>query len=104
MENEILIQILDELKSVNGRLNNLEQGQAKLEAEVAEVKNTVEEASHRIVLMEQTNKLEHGALFDQGVVLDRRTKDIKASVDKIQDKQDLSFPKMHRVVCNKPIW
>lgn len=38
MENEILGQILGELKTMNGRLDGLEAGQAKLESEVTYIR------------------------------------------------------------------
>ena len=92
-------QRLDKLETsaseTNQRLNKLETNASetnqrldKLETDVAEIKIQAIETKERIIVMEYDNKRNFGALYDGYVLLDRRTKDIQSSVDKLKDKQE----------------
>ena len=106
MENEILQKILTKLDTMETQILETQQEMAKtqqamlkaqtetnqrldkLETDVAEVKKTVEETSHRVILMEQDNKLEFGGLHDHYVSLDKKTDKMQSSIDKLHEKQD----------------
>ena len=105
MENEILHQILDELKGVNQRLDSLEhgqtkleqsvakleQGQAKLEQSVAKLENDVssikEDVSSirgSVVIMENEYGMKIGALYDGYI---NSQKDIKR-IEPLEERVD----------------
>ena len=95
MENDILMQILETQQAMvkaqtetNQRLDKLETKVDKIETDVAEVKSQVTDTRQRVILMENENKQNFGALFDQGVVLNRKIDRTQVSVDKLQEKQD----------------
>ena len=66
----------------------LEQSQAKLEQGQVAMQTDITEIKERVILMEQDNKKDHGAFYDGYVFLDRRTKEIQDSVNKLHERQD----------------
>ena len=69
------------LESLVAKVDNLEQGQAAMQADITEVK-------HRVILMENDIKQHNGAAHDSHILFDRKTDRIQASVDELHEKHD----------------
>ncbi|MCL2852935.1 MAG: hypothetical protein FWE20_07895 [Defluviitaleaceae bacterium] len=94
-QDEIMQQILGELKNINSRLDNIEQEVQELKQEIQElkqevheVKQEVQEVKHRIIVIENEHGEKLGAALDGYVQLYDFNKEIRADIKQIRAYQE----------------
>ena len=93
---EFMQQVLNELKSINGRLGTLEQGQAKLEQGQAKLEQgqvkleqEVTETKSHVILIENDHGRHLNALHDGFKLMYDKLDPLPAAVENLQDDVSL---------------